>query len=70
MSYIKNTFKFSSGLLALLMGLFFLSCEQVINPTLQSASPVLVVDAWVNNKPEKQVILLTQTQPYFDDALP
>lgn len=52
------------------MGLFFLSCEKVIDPTLQSASPVLVVDAWINNKPEKQVVLLTQTQPYFDDAQP
>ena len=56
--------------LALLMGMFLLSCETVINPTLQPAAPVLVVDAWVNNKPEKQAILLTQTQPYFDDAQP
>ncbi len=70
MNSVKNIFKFSSGLLVLLMGLFFLSCEQVINPTLQSASPVLVVDAWITNKPEKQTILLTQTQPYFDDAQP
>jgi len=62
--------KFSSVLLTLLIGLFFLSCEKVIDPSLQSASPVLVVDAWVNNKPEKQLILLTQTQPYFDDAQP
>jgi len=70
MNSIKNKIKFWSGLLTLLLGLFFLSCEQVINPTLQSASPVLVVDAWVNNKLTKQVILLTQTQPYFDDAQP
>lgn len=70
MKSIKNKFKFSSALLTVLIGLFFLSCEQVINPTLQSASPVLVVDAWINNKPEKQLILLTQTQPYFDDAQP
>jgi hypothetical protein len=70
MKSIKNKFKLSSGLLTLLMGLFFLSCEQVINPTLQSAPPLLVVDAWVNNKLEKQVILLTQTQSYFDDAQP
>ena len=70
MNSVKNKIKFLSGLLALLIGLFFLSCEQVINPTLQPAAPVLVVDAWVNNKWEKQTIRLTQTQPYFDDAQP
>src|SRR6478736_2627099 len=70
MNSTKNKIKFSSGLLVLLIGLFFLSCEQVINPTLQSAAPVLVVDGWINNKWEKQTILLTQTQPYFDDTQP
>src|SRR5258708_4274119 len=67
-SNYKNGFKLTS--LVILLGLFFLSREQVINPTLQSASPVLVVDGWINNKPEKQLILLTQTQPYFEDAQP
>lgn len=62
--------QFSSSVLAAVIGLFLVGCEQVINPALQSASPVLVVDAWVNNKPEKQTIILTQTQPYFDDAQP
>jgi hypothetical protein len=66
----KHKFQFSSLVLIVMIGLFFLSCEQVINPTLQSASPVLVVDAWVNNKTEKQLIVLTYTQPYFDDAQP
>jgi len=70
MKSIKNKFKFYSVLVTVAIGLFFLSCEQVINPTLQSAAPVFVVDAWVNNKPGKQVIILTQTQPYFDDAQP
>lgn len=46
------------------------SCETVIDPTLQTAEPILVVDAWVNNKPEPQVIKLTKTQPYFDQSLP
>jgi hypothetical protein len=66
----KNKFQISFLVLMALIGLFFLSCEQVINPTLQSASPILVVDAWVNNKPQKQLIILTQTQPYFDDGQP
>ena len=46
------------------------SCEDKINPTLEKADPVLVVDAWINNKPEDQVITLTKTQPYFDVTLP
>lgn len=54
-----------------LLGSFILfSCETVIDPTLQTAEPILVVDAWVNNKPEPQVIKLTKTQPYFDQSLP
>jgi len=53
------------------LGIIFLfSCETVIDPTLQTAEPILVVDAWVNNKPEPQVIKLTETQPYFDQSLP
>lgn len=47
-----------------------MSCETVIDPTLQTAEPILVVDAWVNNKPEPQVIRLTKTQPYFEQSLP
>jgi hypothetical protein len=50
------------------LSLVFSSCEQTIHPALQSANPVLVVDAWINNKNETQVVLLTETQPYFDDA--
>jgi hypothetical protein len=63
--------KYKLSLVAIaVIGLFFIGCEQVIDPTLQGASPVLVVDGWVNNKPEKQAIILTYTQPYFDAALP
>jgi hypothetical protein len=56
-------------LLVVLSSILF-SCEKVINPELQSATPVLVVEAWINNKPEKQVIQLTMTQPYFDESVP
>lgn len=51
-------------------GLLFASCEEVINPELQYADPVLVVDAWINNKVEDQVIRLTLSQPYLSDELP
>jgi hypothetical protein len=32
----------------------FYSCEDVINPQLESAEPVLVIDAWINNLPDSQ----------------
>ncbi len=47
-----------------------MSCEDKITPALQPAGPVLVVDAWINNRPETQVIQLTQTQPYFENLVP
>lgn len=47
-----------------------LSCEEEVMVDLQDAPPVLAVDAWVNDKPEDQVIRLTLTQPYFDNSVP
>jgi hypothetical protein len=65
--YIRPVFGVA---LFIVVGLFSFSCETVINPSLQSANPVLVVDAWINNKLEKQTVLLTQTQSYFDSSQP
>jgi len=56
--------------IVLATSLVFFSCEDQINPGLESASPVLVVEAWINNKPGKQIIQLTKTQPYFDATVP
>lgn len=50
-----------SGLLVLLT-----ACEDEITPALEEADPILVVDAWITDQPEPQVVRLTQTQPYFD----
>jgi hypothetical protein len=55
---------------ATLCFLSLLSCETKINPTLENADALLVVDAWVNDKPGNQVITLTKTQSYFDSSLP
>lgn len=46
------------------------SCEKVVDIDVPQAEPVLVVDAWITNKPEPQVVKLTYTQPYFDSSLP
>lgn len=44
-----------------------IACDDQIYPELGAAPPVLVIDAWVNNKPENQSIKLTRSQPYLAD---
>lgn len=56
-------FRWSVVLAAL--GLF--SCETIIQPQLEEAEPVLVVDAWINNRSEEQIIRLSTTLGYFDN---
>ncbi len=56
---------FFVGASALMLG-----CEEVINPNLQEAAPVMVVDAWVNDLPQTQTIIITRSQPYFDAVTP
>lgn len=55
------------GFIALLS---LVSCEEVIFPTLENADPIYVVDAWITNKSEPQVIKLMRTQPYFEQEVP
>jgi hypothetical protein len=62
---IYSTFPF-----LFLATLIFFSCEEIIDPTLQNAKPVLVVDAWINDKVEDQIIKLTWSQPYLENELP
>lgn len=47
-----------------------MSCEDKINPALENAAAILVVDAWLNNKPEPQEISLSLSQSYFDNTNP
>lgn len=54
----------------LIISFAFYSCEDVINPELEEAKPVLVIDAWLNNEPGAQQIKLMRTQPYFENVLP
>src|SRR5580704_11826301 len=54
-----------------ILGAFVLgACEETIHPTLQSANPVLVVDAFITNKTDTQRVVLTYSQPYFQEELP
>ncbi|MDH5474935.1 MAG: DUF4249 domain-containing protein [Cyclobacteriaceae bacterium] len=48
---------------------FSWGCDDIIEVELPVGAPVLVVDAWLNDKPEDQFILLTTTIPYFDNVL-
>jgi len=55
--------------------LFFLAaicsaCDTVIHPDLQLADPVYVVDAFITDKPETQVIRIMRSQPYLEEKLP
>ncbi len=61
---------FSKLIVGFIVVCFLTACETTIYPTLEHADPILVVDAWINNLPGKQTIVLTQTQSYFDNTLP
>ncbi len=52
------------------IALLLWSCEDQIYPELPKADPIVVIDAWVNDKPEDQIIKITRTQPYFDNTYP
>jgi hypothetical protein len=55
----------------ILASLILLSgCDEVINPELEMAESVVVIDAWINNTPDSQVIHITRTQPYFENTAP
>ena len=57
-------------LLLLLFQIAFSACEDDITPTLEEAPAILAIDAWINNKPEPQVIKVVNTQEYFDNSIP
>jgi len=49
----------------LLVGIALWSCEDDIYPELEKVDPQIVVDAWINNKPEPQKVILSKTLPYY-----
>ena len=60
--------KFENIIVCLVLALTVLSCEDVIDVELEQGNNQLVVDAWVNNLPQQQVIYLTRAAPYFDNS--
>ena len=55
----------------LLIMFIICGCEKIINIPLEEAPEVTIVDAWINDKYELQVIKIKQSLPYFEDnALP
>jgi hypothetical protein len=51
------------SLLTLLFG-----CEKTIRPNLSTPEKIIVIDAWLNQKPERQEIKIIRSQPYFDNS--
>jgi hypothetical protein len=45
-------------------------CETTIHPELDEAEEIIVVDAWINQKMERQEIKVTRSQPYFENSYP
>ncbi len=52
--------------IAIIVGFFLLGCEDVVDVELGEFPPQLVIDAWVNDMPELQVITLSESATYFD----
>lgn len=67
MNYQIYSFKTILVILILLQ-IVFTGCEDEIMPTLQEAPAIVVVDAWINNKPEPQIIKVSASQAYFDNS--
>lgn len=55
-------------LFILLFGFF--GCEEVVDIDLRDAPPIVVVDAWITDQSDVQQIVVSQTQPYFDNNEP
>jgi len=57
-------------LFIILFGSLFWSCEDDIFPELEQVEVQIVIDAWINNKPETQQIRITETLSYYDAVNP
>ena len=51
-----------------LLTAIFTSCEDIIDVEVEGDEAQLVVDAWINNLPQPQIIQLRRTAPYFSNT--
>ena len=56
------------NILFILFAIVIISCEDIIFPKLETNDPIIVVDAWINDKKEKQTIFISKTQDYLDSS--
>jgi hypothetical protein len=54
--------------LLLMLAIFLSSCEDVVNPEINSSKPTLIVDAMLTNENLPQTIRLTQTIGFLDNS--
>jgi len=52
----------------MLIFLILSSCEDIVDIELEDFPESLVVDAWINDLPEDQIIVLSQTNNYFENV--
>ncbi len=57
-----------AAFILIVIGLF--ACEKDINPDLEDPARIVVIDAWLNDKPGPQNIFVSRSQPYFDNQAP
>ena len=62
--------KYIFPILFLFSAALFTSCEDVIDINTDPAPQLLVVDAWINNLDQPQIINLSLSQPYFNSDAP
>ena len=54
-----------------ILGLLLLAaCEFEIQPELAEPEELMVIDAFLNDRPERQIIHITRSQPYFENSEP
>lgn len=64
---MKNIKSYIIHFVILATGIFFASCEDVIQVKLEEGSKLLVVDAFINNMPKTQEIVLTNNDSFFSN---
>ena len=68
---MKNKLIFlKSAIVFLAISFIMQSCMDVIDVNLPAGEPLVVIDAWVNNMEQAQVIKLSYASPYFESATP